>query len=98
MGLLEQMELALTSSLDQALLTWMGLAGITELVLTNLWIDLWTHFSVGVSESQTELRTDTLQGNMGKSSCFNIKPVLQANCFEETDTISLIILALGLIE
>ena len=47
---------------------------------------------------RTELRTYTLQGNMGKSSCFKFKPVLQANIFEEIDTISLILLALGLME
>ena len=45
-----------------------------------------------------ELRTDTLQGNMGKSYCLKLKPVLQANSFEETDTISLILLALGMME
>ena len=98
MGLLERTELALTSLLEGTLLTRMGLPGRTELVLTNLWIDLWTCFTVGVSESQTKLWTDTLQGNMGKSSCFKLKPVSQANSFEETDTISLIILVLGLIE
>ena len=45
-----------------------------------------------------ELRTDALQGNMGKSYCFILKPVLQANSFEETDTISLILLKLGMME
>ena len=35
---------------------------------------------------------------MGKSYCFKLKPVLQANSFEETDTISLILLALGMME
>ena len=35
---------------------------------------------------------------MGKSSCFKLKPVLQANSFEEIDTISLILLALRLME
>ena len=53
---------------------------------------------MGSSGLQTELGTDTLQGNMGNSSCFKLKPVSQANTFEETDTISLILLALGLIE
>ena len=53
---------------------------------------------MGLSGLQTELRTGTLRGNMGKSSCFKLKPVLQANTFKETDTISLILLALGLIE
>ena len=38
---------------------------------TNKFIDLPTHFTVGLSGLQTELRTDTLQGNMGKSSCFH---------------------------
>ena len=45
-----------------------------------------------------QLRTNTLQGNMGKSSCFKLKSVSQANTFEETDKISLILLALGLME
>ena len=53
-----------------------------------------TYFTVALSE----LQTDTLQGNMGKSSCFKLKPVSQANIFKEIDTISLILLALGLME
>ena len=35
---------------------------------------------------------------MGKSSCFKFKPVSQADSFEEPDTISLTLLALGLME
>ena len=65
---------------------------------TNKIIDLQTHFTVGLSGLQMVLRTDILPGNKGKSSCFKLKPVLQANTFEETDTISLILLALGLME
>ena len=59
---------------------------------------------MGLSGLQTDtlqtdtLQTDTLQGNMGKSSCFKLKHMSQANTFEETDTISLILLALGLME
>ena len=53
---------------------------------------------MGLSGLQMESRTDTLQGNMGKSSCFKLKPVSQENSFEEIDTISLILLALGLME
>ena len=53
---------------------------------------------MGLSGLQRELLTGTLQGNMGKSSCFKLKHVLQANTFKETDTISLILLASGLIE
>ena len=45
-----------------------------------------------------ELRTDTLQGNMGKSSCFKLKPVWQANSFEEIIDRLFSILALGLTE
>ena len=51
-----------------------------------------------LSRLQTELRKGTLQGNMGKSSCFKLKPVSQANSFKEIDTISLILLTLGLME
>ena len=54
--------------------------------------------TVGLSGLQTKLRTDPLQGNMGKSSCFKLKPVSQAKTSKETDTISLILLALGLIK
>ena len=50
-------------------------------------MDLRIHFTVGLSGLQTELRTDTLQGNMGKSSRFKFKPVSQADSFEETDGI-----------
>ena len=46
---------------------------------------------MGLSGLQTELQTDTLQGNMGK-------PVPQADTSEETDTISLILLALASME
>ena len=74
----------------------MGLPGRTEQVLTDLSIDLRTYFTVDLSGLQTELRTDTLQGNMRKSSCFKLKPVSQANSFEEIDAISLILLTLGL--
>ena len=104
MGLLEQTELSLKSLLERTLLSRMGLPGRTELVLTNLLIDLRTNFIVGLSGLQTDtlqtdtLQTDTLQGNMGKSSCFKLKHMSQANTFEETDTISLILLALGLME
>ena len=98
MGLLERTEQALTSLLERTLLLRMGLPGGTELVLTNLYIDLRTHFTVGLSGLQMELRADTLQGNMGKSSCFKLKPVSQANSFEEINKISLILLALGLKE
>ena len=77
MGLLGQTEraLALTSLLERTLLSLMGLPRRTELVLTDLKIDLRTYFTMGLSGLQTELRTDTLQGNMGKSSCFKLKPV-----------------------
>ena len=51
-----------------------------------------------LSGLQTELRTDALEGNMEKSSCFELKPVSQANSFEEIDTILLILLALGLMK
>ena len=51
---------------------------------------------MGLSGLQAVLQRDILQGNMGKSSCFKLKPVSQANTFEQTDTISLILLALGL--
>ena len=53
---------------------------------------------MGLSGLQTVLGTDVLQGNIVKSSCFKLKPVSQANTFEETDPISLMLLALGLIE
>ena len=46
---------------------------------------------------QTELRTGILQDNMGKSSCFKLKPVWQAKSFEKIDTL-LSILALRLME
>ena len=52
---------------------------------------------MGLSRLQTELQTKTLQGNMGKSACFKLKPVWQANRFEGNDT-PLLILALGLME
>ena len=45
MGLLERTELALTSLLEQTLLSWMGLPGRTELVLKNLWINLQTQWA-----------------------------------------------------
>ena len=48
---------------------------------------------MGSSRLQEELQTDALQGNMGRSSCFKLKPVWQRNSFEEIDT-----LLLGLIE
>ena len=53
---------------------------------------------MGLSGLQTELQTDILKGHMGKSFCFKLEPVSQANTFEEIDTISLILLALGLME
>ena len=77
MSLLEQMKLALTSLIERTLLSWMGLPGKTELVLKNLKIDLWTHFTVGLSGLPTELRTDTLQSNMGKFSCCKLKRLIQ---------------------
>ena len=61
-------------------------------------MDLRTHFTVDLSGLHTGLRKDTLQDNIGKSSCFKFKPVSQADSFEETDTISLTLLALGLME
>ena len=61
-------------------------------------MDLRTYFTVGLSGLQMEIPTETLQGNMGKFSCFKLKPLLQANSFQETDTISLILLALVLME
>ena len=68
MGLLVRMEQALTSLLQQTLLSRIGLPGRTELILTDLKINLRTYFTMGLSVLQTGLRTDTLQGNMGKSS------------------------------
>ena len=99
MGLLERTELALASLLQQTWLSLMGLPGRTELALTtfNFKKDLRKNFTMGLSELQTELWTDTLQGNMKKSSSFKLKPVSQANTFEEIDTL-LLILALGLME
>ena len=61
-------------------------------------MDLRTYFTVGLSGLQMEFPTETLQGNIGKSSCFKLKPLSQANSFQETDTISLILLALILME
>ena len=98
MGLLVRMEQALTSLLQQTLLSRIGLPGRTELILTDLKINLRTYFTMGLSVLQTGLRTDTLQGNMGKSSWFKLKPVSQANSFEMIDKISLILLVLRLME
>ena len=67
------------SLLERTLLSQMGLPGRTELGLINLYLR--THFTVGLSGLQTELQTDTLQGNMGKSSSFKLKPVSQASSF-----------------
>ena len=82
----------------------MGLLGRTELVYASSLertslspMDLRTYFIVGLSRLQTELRTVTLH-NMEKSSSFKLKPVSHANSFEETDTISLILLELGLMK
>ena len=51
-----------------------------------------------LSGLQTKFRTGTLQGSKGKSFYFLLKPVSQANSFYEIDTISSILLALGLME
>ena len=84
------------SLLEQKLQSLMGLPGRTELVLTDLKIDV-IYFTIGLSGLQRKLRTDTLQDNVGKSSCFELKPVWQANNFEEIDTL-LLILALELMK
>ena len=61
-------------------------------------MDLRTYFTVGLSGLQMEFPTDTLQGNIGKYSCFKLQNLSQANSFQETDTISFILLALVLME
>ena len=75
MSLFGRTELALRSLFEETLLSLMCLPGRTELVLTDLKIHLRTHFTMCLSVLQMELRTDTLQGNMDKSSCFKLKPV-----------------------
>ena len=98
MGLLGRTKLVLTSLLDRPIILSMDLPGGKELVLTVFKIDLQTNFTIGLSGLLTELQTDTLIGNMGKFSCFKLKPASHANnFFEETDTL-LLILALGLME
>ena len=103
-SLLERAILEVIGLLKWMLLPWMGLLGRTELVYASSLertslspMDLRTYFIVGLSRLQTELRTVTLH-NMGKSSSFKLKPVSHANSFEETDTISLILLELGLMK
>ena len=98
MGLLVRTEQALTSLLEQTLLSRIGLPGRTERILTDSKINLRTYFTMGLSVLQTGLRTDTLQGNMGISFWFKLKPVSQANNFEMIDTILLILLVLRLME
>ena len=98
MGLPARTEQALTSLLEQTLLSRIGLPGRTELILTDSKINLRTYFTMGLSVLQTGLRTDTLQGNMGISFWFKLKPVSQANNFEMIDTILLILLVLRLME
>ena len=103
-SLLERAILEVIGLLKWMLLPWMGLLVQTELVYASSLertslspMDLRTYFIVGLSRLQTELRTVTLH-NMGKSSSFKLQPVSQANSFEETDTISLILLELGLMK
>ena len=69
MSLFERTEIALRSLLERKLRLLMSLPGRTELVLTALKINLQTNFTIGLSGLQMELPTDTLQGNMRKSSC-----------------------------
>ena len=74
-----------------------GWAGIAELVQKDFKKPLQTYFTMGLSQLQTEFRIDMLQDNIGKCSCFKLKPAWQATSFENIDTL-LSILALELIE
>ena len=74
-----------------------GWARRAELVRKNIKKDLRTYFAMGLSGLQTELWKDILQDNMGKSSCFKLEPVWQAERFQKIDTL-LSILALRLME
>ena len=69
MDLSVQTEQALTVLLGGTLLSQMGLPGRMELVLTTLKMDLL---------KQTDLRTDTIRRNVGKSSKFELKSVVHA--------------------
>ena len=67
MDLYVQTEQALTVLLGGTSLSQMGLPGRMELVLTTLKMDLL---------KQTDLRTDTIRSNVGKSSKFELKSVV----------------------
>ena len=64
MGLLARTKIALTGLLGGISPSQMSLPGRTELVLTTLNMDLL---------KEKELRTGTIQGNVGKSSKFKLK-------------------------
>ena len=66
MGLLIRTKLARTGLLGGTLLPETSLPGRTEVVLTTLIMDLL---------KETELRTGTILGNVGKSSKFKLKSV-----------------------